>query len=227
MLASWNCGGSGGGEGEPRIGIVLSNPGSIRRINLATGDTLGNPIALTGNLRNIAFNATSGELFGIGTDLNLYSVNTVNGVCTQVSAGPMAISNYNGGFAYLPNTLNDFAFINQNNDAYIISSVDGTITQLADANIPAFGLAIADGTTYAFTQNDEIWSSINFPSSSGGFALVGAAGQDLSGGLGMAIDPESGDGFVVSAEGVFRLNLSTGVITSLDSTSGDDIAILP
>lgn len=224
MLASWNCGGAGN-SGVNRIGVVLTNPGSIRRIDLVTGETIGSPIALSGNLRNIAFRQSNGQLYAIGTDNHLYRVNVINGICTQVSASPMAISSYNGGFTFLPGTTRNFAFINQNSDVYTINSDDGTATQMTDSNMPAFGLAMANGTTYIYTTDDEIWSSTNFPLVSNGFTLLGAAGQNLSGGLGMAIDPESGDGFVVSSEGVFRFNLSTGAVTLLDATAGDDIAI--
>jgi hypothetical protein len=226
LFALWGCGGNTG-TGSPliRTATVLTNPISLRTVNVINGSTLGSSVPLTANLRNIAYDS-NGTLYGLGTDLNLYTVNTTTGTCTLVSAAPMALSSHNGGMAFIPNT-NTILFVNQNNDYYKINAATGAIiSQEADANISVFGLAYrpSDGKFYAYSQNDTIHKAADLPTS-GVFTSVGSLGIDLSGGLGFAVDSGSGFGYLVCQDGLYLVNLDTGAgLTVNANADGEDIA---
>jgi len=228
LLNVLGCGGSGSGGIDVRPAFVLSNPGNLRVVNLVNGNTIGSSVPLTVFLRDIAFNENA-TLYGLGEDLKLYTVNTLTGVCTVVSAAPMALSSYNGGMAFIPNT-NTILFVNQNDDYYKINAATGAlISQENDANISVFGLAFrpSDGKFYAYSQNDTIHKAADLPTS-GTFTSVGALGIDLSGGLGMTVDPGTGFGYVICQDGLYLVNLDTGagIAVNVNST-GDDIAVAP
>lgn len=223
-----NAGCGGSSSEASRFAYVLNNPGSLSIVNLGSGITVSGPIALTGNLRNIAVRPTDNKLFAMGTDLKIYEVNPANGNCTVISGAALAVDGHNGGMTFEPNsTVIRFVSINDNN--YRIDSTNGTLLGTdTDSNHPAVGLALRTNPSpeyFMYAQTDEIYTSTNV--AGGVFTLVGPSGEDLSGGCGMAIDNETGKAYVVSSEGLFRANLTTGDLSQINSTSADDIAIVP
>ncbi|MBC8064958.1 MAG: DUF4394 domain-containing protein [Chlorobia bacterium] len=227
LLASLNCGGSGA-DPLGKYAYVLSNPISIRKVHLSTGLQVGSTVALNGNLRNIAIHQGTGQMFGMGTDMNLYSVNVSTGTCTLISAAPMSLSSHNGGMTFLPNS-NTLLFINQDSNRYRIDATTGAVTSTdLDTSIGIFGLArrYSDGWTFAYGAGDFVLSCADIDADPTFFTL-GPPSVDLSGGAGMAIDQSDGKAYVVASEGLFRANLTNGALTPISFDGGDDIAVIP
>ena len=221
-LCAWNCGGSGDSNNDNgRFAWVLENPGQLRKVNLLTGDRVGSAIPLTGNLRNIAIRPSDDQLFAMGTDLKLYTVNTTTGVCTVISAAAMAVDGHNGGMTFEPDS-NTIRFVSIDENNYRISPTTGAVTaQDTDSSDPVVGLAyrISTGEYYIYEQFEEVSKTLNI--GGGVFTLVGDSTLELSGGAGFSIDNDFETGFVVASEGIYSINLTTGVGTQITADGGD------
>jgi hypothetical protein len=226
FLGTWNCGGSSD-DLLGRFAWVLENPGQLARVNLLTGQRVGSAIPLTGNLRNIALRPTDNQLFAMGTDLNIYTVNTTTGVCTLLSAAPLAVDGHNGGMTFEPD-VNSIRFVSINQNNYRINAANGALAgQDTDSNEPVVGLGYrATSAEYvAYGQFEEVFKSVDI--ASGVFTLIGGSTLQLSGGAGFSIDNDFGVGYVCATEGIYRINLATGVGTQITQDGADDIAVIP
>lgn len=224
LAGSMSCGGEAAGT-PSFLAFVLINPGQIGQVNLLTGGPVGGPTALSASIRNLAVRPTDGQLFGIGTDLKLYSINILTGNCTAVSNVALAIDDSNGGMTFLPNS-GTIRFISVNGSNYRISSTSGAVTNTdTTANVAVIGLAVrnTDGTFFAYTTSDNLTSTTD--ANAGFFGLVGSSGVNSSGLAGLAIANSIGQAFFVANEGLFSVSLSTGAITLMDPTPYMDIAV--
>lgn len=229
LLMSLGCGGSTSGDSAGRFAYVLVNPGQLRAINLFMGTPVSSAVTLSaGNIRDIAMRASDGQLFGLGSDLKLYSINPDSGSCTVISAAPLAIDGYNGGLTFQPSS-STLRFCSSGGNNYTIDASTGTLLSTDTATgLGIHGLAAqtSSGNYFAFSaSSDQVYKSTNI--ATGAFTTVGASGVDMSGDVGMAIDNQTGKAYVVGDEGLFLVNLSTGAFTMLSATSYDDIAVIP
>ena len=225
MLTVWNCGG-GGVTGPSLQAYVLHNPGLLGKVNLLNGSQVGSNVNLTGNIREIATRPTDGQLYGLGSDLKLYSINATTGACIAISASALAIDGYNGGFDFEGASTIRFTSVNKHN--YRINVSDGTLAGTdTDADIQVVGLAynFENGDTFACTAGtDALYKSTN--AAGGAYSLIGNFSVNLSGDVGFAFDPITGQGYVVANEGLYRVNVSNGSMVQLNNTSYDAIAMI-
>jgi len=143
MLTVWNCGG-GGVTGPSLQAYVLHNPGLLGKVNLLNGSQVGSNVNLTGNIREIATRPTDGQLYGLGSDLKLYSINATTGACTAISASALAIDGYNGGFDFEGASTIRFTSVNKHN--YRINVSDGGAYSL----IGNFSVNLSGDVGFAF-----------------------------------------------------------------------------
>jgi hypothetical protein len=239
----YGCAGesSGTNGGGPQALLLLST-NSLQRINLSTGELVGNPIPLSQPLDSIAIRPNFDEVMGFGDDTKLYTINLINGVCSPVSAAPTGISTNGAGMTF--DMADNIRYVDTDEDNFVIDPDSGTLAttdtdfafQAADPNFGndpnLVGCAYEFDTNSFFAldaANDILVRSGNVPS--GQIQTIGALGTDFGGNIGFSVDQDTGRGYAVCTgtnSGLYRVDLSSGTAFLISNAiSAKDIAVIP
>jgi hypothetical protein len=188
--------------------------------------------ALTGlnsSLAALDFRSVNNVLYGLSSDLVVYTINRVTGVATAVS-GELPLVGTSFGLDFNP-TIDRLRIVSNTNQNYVFNPNTGTAAQFTNvaygAGDPNFGRDPNDTanaytsapfggvtTQYAIdTGNDVLAIQAN---NAGTLTTVGALGVDL--GSRTSFDIRDGDAFVLDGRNFFSVNLATGALTLVGET---------
>lgn len=184
------------------------------------------------------FRDSNGRLYGLGDDLRLYTINTVNGIATAVG-GPLALTGSNFGFDF--NTAIDAIRIVSNNDNnYVVNPNTGVLSTTATpvafgAGDVNFGVnptvtanAYLHGTASQFAIDTVTDSLVRQANNAGTLTTVGSLGVAV--GPRTSFDIDFGDtGYIQDSARFYSVNLQTGTATlvGLSQRSLFGIAVAP
>lgn len=187
--------------------------------------TLNSSVKITGTTATflaLDFRDSNGQLYGLGDDLRLYTINTNTAVATAVG-GPLAITGSNFGFDF--NTAIDALRIVSNNDSnYVVNPNTGVLTLTAtpvafgagdvnagmDATVTGNAYVHGTATQYAIdTTTDFLVTQAN---NAGTLTSVGSLGVAVGPRTAFDIDFD-GTGYVMDANRFYTVNLRTGQAT--------------
>lgn len=222
------------------FGINLG--GQLVSFDSAAPGTVLTTVSLTGvsgaTLRGIDFRPATGQLFGLGANSILYSINTSTGVSTAVG-GPIAgLDGNNFGFDFNPtvdrirvvsdtgqnlrlNPNNGALVATDTNLAYSSGSASPAVSAVAYTN----NFAGATSTTlygldYVSNRLVTIGGIGGSPSPNGGMVTsIGDLGVDIGAEASFDIGAD-GSAFFTSGSGFYSVNLATGAASLVGSTNG-------
>lgn len=239
------------------IALLGSTPGSqsLNRFDSATPGAL-NAVPVTGleigeSLLGIDFRPLNGQLYGLGSASNLYTINTVTGLATIVGSGLSdgIITPTNYGFDFNP-VIDRIRIVSTDDSNSVGNPITGG-TQLVAT--PVF-FTTGDGNEgqnpnlvhHAYTNNfagattTQLYaldSNLNIlatqANNAGTLATVGPLGVDIDEAGGFDIDGLDGTAYAAFSVGgtsaLYTLNLATGEATSLGAMSGNvtGLAVVP
>jgi uncharacterized protein DUF4394 len=210
--------------------------------NLLTG------VAISGlqsneQIRGIDIRPATGQIYGMGSFNNLYTIDASTGVATQVGAGPFAPATNGSSFGFDFNPVIDrIRVVSDANQNLVLNPNDGTSTMVTslffDNGDPNFGMdpnIVGSAYTNSFagaatTQLYGIDTGLDIlvtqANSAGILMTVGSIGVDLndtlsfdiSGATGIAYASVVSDDF--SSSTFWRIDLSNGSATALGEIGG-------
>ncbi len=245
VAAMAGCGGSSFLGLNDRQAYLLLTPGSVEKVKLDTGATVGLPVTLDapGGIRSICFRSQSGQLYGMGGDSIVYRVNAITGTCTAVSAAALAIDDALGVLYSSPDGVKLY-YIAGSGRTYSINPNNGTIAstgafQAYAPGDPSVASPGTGGASYSAAGNqlfiidgaNDVLAKMDTPLG-GVLHTVGPLGVDVAGSSGLAIDPQLGKAyftFDTGTPGLYRVDLATGASTQIGGASlgAGGIAIIP
>lgn len=239
------------------ITLLGSTPGlqTLNRFDSATPGAL-NPVPVTGlgigeSLLAIDFRPRSGQLYGLGSASNLYTINTGTGLATIVGSGlaTSIITATNYGFDFNP-TIDRIRIVSTDNSNSVGNPITGGTQLVAtpvffpggdpnagqDPNLVHHAYTNNfDGAVtsqlYALDSNLDIL--VTQANNAGTLGTVGALGVNFGEAGGFDIDGQDGTAFAALSvggnSGLYTLNLVTGDATLLGALSGNvtGLAIVP
>lgn len=199
---------------------------------MATG-----PVSITGlgagvTLMGIDFRPATGALYGLGSNSQLYTINTMTGAATAVG-GPFAtaLSGTSFGIDFNPTvdririTSNTGQNLRANPDTGVLASVDGALNYVAgDVNFgqpagivaSAYTNNFAGATTTTLFNLDAVLDTLvkQDPPNAGGLVTIGSTGVDITNLTGFDISTQ-GNAYVAIERGgvpswLYSIDLSTG-----------------
>lgn len=201
-----------------------ATPGAITSTRTISG-------AIGSAILGIDFRPATGELFALGGNSQLYTINTSTGAATTVG-GPIAgLSGSNFGFDFNP-TVDRIRLVSDSGQNLRLNPATGTIAATDTAytyagggtpTITAVGYtnSVAGATTTTLYGIDYTLNTL---------ALIGSpnGGQITTvGGLGFDVDADAslditsgGQAFLSSGFGFYSVNLTTGAATFVGQTDG-------
>lgn len=200
---------------------------------MATG-----PLAITGlgagvTLMGIDFRPATGALYGLGSNSQLYTINTGTGAAAAVGPGPFTtlLSGNSFGFDFNPTvdririTSNTGQNLRANPDTGVLASVDGGLNYVAgDISFgqppavvgSAYTNNFAGATTTTLFGIDAVLDMLvkQDPPNTGGLVSIGGTGEDITNLTGFDIST-NGNAYVAIERGgvpswLYSINLSTG-----------------
>ncbi|MEM8835939.1 MAG: DUF4394 domain-containing protein [Planctomycetota bacterium] len=231
---------------------------SLVRFDSATPETIIGASFLSGLQQNeqilgIDFRPATGQLYGLGSFNNLYTIDVTNGAASLVGSGfSDALSGSSFGFDFNP-TIDRIRVVSEADQNLVLNPNTGgstAVTDLfyaagdpnegADPNIAgsAYTNSVAGATTTQLygidTGLDVLVTQAN---SAGTLETVGSLGVDLNDVLGFDISGASGTAFAsvemigLSRSTFWTIDLSTGAATMIDEIGGGavvtSIAVVP
>jgi hypothetical protein len=243
--------GSGRARAEFLTGVTTTNV--LESFDSNTPGTIVSTVGVTGlqvgeSLLGIDFRPANGLLYGLGSTSRLYTINTTNGVASQVgSAGAFTLSGFSFGFDFSP-TTDRIRVVSNLGQNLRLNPNDGTLTATDTPLAYAAGDPNAAATPHvvgsAFTNNVSgavattlfgIDSNLHIlltqnPPNNGTLNTVGSLGVNTSDLVGFDISGLSGIAYAAlmaptgGASQLFAINLTTGA-ASLIGTIGVQIPL--
>ncbi len=197
-------------------------------------------------LRGIDFRPADGQLYGLGSFNNLYTINTSTGQASLVGAGNFApgMNGSSFGFDFNP-VIDRIRVVSEANQNLVLNPNDGTATQVTDLFYGAgdvnFGMDpsvvssaytnsfAGAATTQLYGIDTELDILVTQANSAGTLGTVGALGLDLNDTASFDISGTTGIayGTVVSEDGAqsifWTVDLATGQSTMLGQIGGGTI----
>lgn len=232
--------------------------GSLIRFDSSSPGVIQSAFAIQGlaaneNIRGIDFRPATGQLFGLGSFGNLYSLNTGNGQATLIAPLSAALNANSNGVDFNP-TVDRLRIISETNQNLRVvpdtgaTTVDGALAYAAGD--PNFGVdpngvhagytnsfAGATSTTLYVLDTGLDILAIQNPANSGTLITVGSVGADLTEMGGFDISGASGIAYA-AVRGVnpdrttfWTINLATGAGAMVGDVGGGliltGIAVVP
>jgi hypothetical protein len=241
---------SGSAMGQEQV-FGVTDTGDLVSWDSGDSSNLLSGVAIQGlqsneRLRGIDFRPADGQLYGLGSFNNLYTINTSTGQASLVGAGNFApgMNGSSFGFDFNP-VIDRIRVVSEANQNLVLNPNDGTATQVTDLFYGAgdvnFGMdpsVVSSAYTNSFagaamTQlygiDTELDILVTQANSAGTLGTVGALGIDLNDTASFDISGSSGIayGTVVSADGAqsifWTVNLATGQASMLGQVGGGSI----
>ena len=215
------------------FGIDLS--GRLVTFDSATPGTITSTRNLTGvtgsAILGIDFRPLTGELYALGGNGTLYTINTNSGAATAVGAGGIPLSGSNFGFDFNP-TVDRIRLISDTGQNQRLNPITGGVAATdtpyvyangATAAISAVGYtnSFAGATTTTLYGIDYINNTLALIGSPNGGTIttIGALGFDVGADASFDITV-GGEAFLSSGFGFYSVNLTTGAATLVGQTAG-------
>lgn len=194
-------------------------------------------------LRGIDIRPATGQMFGMGSFNNLYTINTATGVATQVGSGPFmpATNGSSFGFDFNP-VIDRIRVVSDANQNLVLNPNDGTATMVTslfygagDVNFGTDPNVVGSAYTNSFagatsTQLYGIDTGLDVlvtqANSAGTLMTVGSIGLDLNDTLSFDISGATGFAYAsvlsddLSSSTFWLIDLSTGSATALGEIGG-------
>ena len=195
--------------GDPMLWVSDAS-GQLATVDVTTGATtvVGNP----GLMYDIAF-SPSGQLYGIGTDNNLYSINSATGASTLIGGSGTGTDTVNAlvfgrdGTLYAASTA-----------LYKVDTGTGAETMVgtgfSDGTVSAGDLAFVGNQLYLSTSSNDLQ---RIDTTTGANTDVGAIGYDAVYGL---ASPNGSDLYGFANQQVLSIDPTTGAGTVLSTVNG-------
>jgi hypothetical protein len=198
------------------------------------------------SIEALDFRPLNGALYGLGVDRIVYTINAMTGVATAASA-KLGVEGTVFGFDFNP-TIDRVRIVSNTNNNYVFNPNDGSLTGSPTTSTLAYaagdpnegrdpGVSGAAYTTSSFgapgtstqlyvldTDLDVLAKQNN---NGGVLTTVGGLGADL--GSRTSFDIAGNEAFAFNGTSLYGVNLSTGALSSLGSTSRQlfGIAVAP
>ncbi len=210
--------------------------------NLLTG------VAISGlqnneQIRGIDIRPATGQLYGMGSFNNLYTIDAVTGAATQVGSGPFAPATNGSSFGFDFNPVIDrIRVVSDANQNLVLNPNDGTSTQVTSLFFGAgdvnFGMdpnivGSAYTNSYAGAMSTQLYGIdtgldilVTQANSAGTLMTVGSIGVDLNDTLSFDISGASGFAYATvvsddfSSSTFWQINLADGSATALGEIGG-------
>lgn len=208
-----------------------SNPAAVTNIGPVTGLEMGE------SLLGIDFRPATGQLFGLGSANNLYTVDTVTGAASIVGTGfstvTLGASAYGFDFNPVIDRIRIVGSSDQSNnvgnpdtgDATTVTSVfygPGDANEMATPNLVhhAYTNSVAGAmTTQLYAIDSDLNILVTQANSAGTLSTVGSLGIDIDEVGGFDIDPSDGTAYAALSVGgeskLYTINLMTGAATEV------------
>lgn len=215
------------------FGIDLS--GRLVTFDSATPTTIRSTTTITGAIGSaivgLDFRPATGELFALGGNSTLYTINTATGAASAVG-GPIAgISGSNFGFDFNP-TVDRIRLVSDTGQNLRLNPATGALAatdapySYANGGMPAItavgytnSFAGATSTTlYGIDYTLDTLALIGSPNG-GTITTVGSLGFNVDADASFDITP-GGEAFLSSGTSFYSVNLTTGGATRLGTTNG-------
>jgi Domain of unknown function (DUF4394) len=221
-------------DGDQLIKFGASTPGTIASSTLITG------VASGAFLTSMSYRPSTGVLYALGTDSQLYSLNTSTGVATPVGSPLSPVLESTPSFyvamAFVPGSdvIRIWDATGQNLRAGLTggaATVDGRLPQGFGTGIAPRTIAFTSGgTLYALDAlNDTLSKAVD--ATAGTVTQVGPLGINFEEG-GLVILPSTTTAFALTEldnqnrdPRLYSVNLSTGALTSVGAFAGPAGAI--
>ncbi len=227
------------------FGVTTAN--NLVRFNSSRPNAILSTTAITGlqageNVLGIDFRPATGQLYALGSNSRLYTVNTATGAATFVAVYSTPINGTNFGFDFNPTvdrirTVSDADQNLRTNPADGVTIVDGPLSYPAtDPNFGQNPNVVAAAYTNSFggatsTQLFDIDSNLDIlvnqnPANSGSLATIGSLGVDVTGEAGFDIAPGNNSALAAfqlagsSGSTLYTINLSTGLASVIGPIGG-------
>ena len=215
------------------FGIDLS--GRLVTFDSATPGTITSTRAISGAIGSailgIDFRPATGELYALGGNSQLYTINTSTGAATAVGTGVAGLSGSNFGFDFNP-TVDRIRLVSDTGQNLRLNPVTGgvaatdTAYTYANGTTPAItavgytnSVAGATSTTlYGIDYTLNTLALISAPNG-GQISTVGALGFDVDADASFDITP-AGQAYLSTGFDFYSVNLNTGAATLLGRTDG-------
>lgn len=215
------------------FGIDLS--GRLVTFDSAAPGTITSTRTLTGvtgaAILGLDFRPATGELFALGGNGTLYTINGASGVATAVGSGGIPISGNNFGFDFNP-TVDRIRLVSENGQNLRLNPITGGVAATDTPYVYASGAAaaisavgytnsVSGATTTTLYGIDYVANTLALIGSPNGgtISTVGALGFDVGVDASFDITP-AGEAFLSSGTGFYRVNLTTGTATLIGQTGG-------
>lgn len=126
------------GSAEAELAYAVTQNGTLVSFDAASPNVLTSGFAITGLQNNefvhgIDFRPATGQLYALGSTSRLYTLNTSNGVATQVGSGPFApvLNGSSFGFDFNP-VIDRIRVVSDVDKNYVLNPNDGTATGVTD-----------------------------------------------------------------------------------------------
>jgi len=190
--------------------------------------TYASRIAITGlgdTVQGLDFRPGTGQLYALGADRVIYTINTGTGVATALG-GPLAIEGTLFGFDFNP-VADAIRIVSNTNQNYRASPVTGA---LLGTDTPVFypgGATDPDVTANAYLSGSTTQYAIDTfadtlvmqANNAGTLTTVGSLGVNV--GARSSFDIVGTDAFVQSGRDFYRADLLTGRLTAIGRTEDD------
>ncbi|NJC33023.1 hypothetical protein GGR88_000497 [Sphingomonas jejuensis] len=208
-------------------------------INSAAPGTTVSSRLITGTeatLLALDFRSANGQLYGLGSDLRLYTINTATAAATAIG-GPLALTGTNFGFDFNP-TIDRIRIVSNTGANYVINPNDGSIQLVATPvaygagdpnagttpNVTALAYTpaaqtgnTADSQLYAIDSSGTNDVLARLANNTGVLTTVGATGVNFGPRDSFDID-SLGVGYAQDGRGLYQVNLQTGAFSFLGQT---------
>tara|TARA_R110002072_G_scaffold42064_22_gene119163 strand:- start:59439 stop:60326 length:888 start_codon:yes stop_codon:yes gene_type:complete len=197
-------------------------------------------------IRGIDMRPATGQLYGMGSFNNLYTINAATGVATQVGAGPFAPATNGSSFGFDFNPVIDrIRVVSDANQNLVLNPNDGTSTMVTslfygagDANEGMDPNIVGSAYTNSFagassTQLYGIDTGLDVlvtqANSAGTLMTVGSIGVDLNDTLSFDISGATGFAYATvvsddfSSSTFWRIDLSDGSATAMGEVGGGSL----
>ncbi|MHA6722511.1 DUF4394 domain-containing protein [Sphingomonas sp. RS2018] len=215
------------------FGIDLS--GRLVTFDSASPSTITSTRALSGvvgsAILGIDFRPSTGELFALGGNSQLYTINTTTGAATAVGTGGLPLSGSNFGFGFNP-TVDRIRLVSDSGQNLRLNPITGGVAATdgaylyadgSQSNITAVGYtnSVVNATSTTLYGIDFTRDTLTLMGSPNGglVTTVGLLGFDIDADASFDIDA-NGQGFLSSGFNFYTVNLTTGAAARVGGTDG-------
>lgn len=217
--------------------FAVTNTNQLVRFNSRTPGTVVTIGAITGlqggeNVVGIDFRPATGQLYAVGSNSRIYTVNRMTGAATFVAtlSTPLSGTNFGVDFNPVPDRLRIISNTGQNlrvnvNDGFAIVDgvINGPTTNVTGAGYTNSFNGATMTTLYDVSAATDILYTQN-PPNNGTLVAVGPLGIDVSEVNGFDITPIGNAAFgaftVGGTTGLFSVNLTTGAVQNAGAIGG-------